>query len=376
MTDRLNKTSICSIVFMDIIDYSKKSVSEQIDDKTLFNALINEAIKNVAQNDRIIIDTGDGAAITLMGAPEEALFVALTIRDGILEHNKTAEILLLVRIGINLGSVRVVKDINDRPNIIGDGINVAQRIMSFAGENQILVSRSYYEVTSRLTKEITGMFTYSGVKQDKHIREHEVYLIKPKEDSEVKILDEALILDKAAGASSMQPNITDRVTKHSTFLSIGIAVLAFGFFAWLILKSETTHISETKPVVDRLPETEDFLLDETIKPDAQQPAKKVEKFSDKASVSNSDKLKQTPLKINGEMSKSDKTNETKNAQVKVVKPSVKDKKLNEADRKKRISNSTKTESTHQSTQAVKKENTVTFERECSQAEITLNQCKK
>lgn len=184
MTDRLNKTSICSIVFLDIIDYSKKPVSEQIEDKNLFNDLINEAIKNVAQNDRIILDTGDGAAITLMGSPEEGLFIALTIRDGILEHNKTHGRNLRVRIGINLGSVRVVNDINNRPNIIGDGINVAQRIMSFADENQILVSRSYFEVTSRLTSEITDMFTYFGVKQDKHVREHEVYSIKAKAENE------------------------------------------------------------------------------------------------------------------------------------------------------------------------------------------------
>lgn len=182
MTDRLNKTSICSIVFLDIIDYSKKTVSEQIDDKTFFNELINEAIQNVAPNDRIILDTGDGAAITLMGAPEEALFIALTIRDGILQHNKDNPLPLLVRIGINLGSIRVMKDLNDRPNIIGDGINVAQRIMSFAEANQILVSRSYYEVTSRLTKEITSLFSYSGIKQDKHIREHEVYVIKSRDE--------------------------------------------------------------------------------------------------------------------------------------------------------------------------------------------------
>lgn len=190
MTDRLNKTSICSIVFLDIIDYSKKPVSEQIEDKTFFNALINDAIENIPSNDRVILDTGDGAAITLMGAPEEALFIALHVRDGILERNKTHEQPILVRIGINLGSIRVMKDLNDRPNIIGDGINVAQRIMSFAGENQILVSRSYYEVTSRLTKEITNMFTYSGIKQDKHIREHEVYIIKSKSDDVVVMQEE------------------------------------------------------------------------------------------------------------------------------------------------------------------------------------------
>ncbi|HEY3325739.1 MAG TPA: adenylate/guanylate cyclase domain-containing protein, partial [Novimethylophilus sp.] len=179
MSERLNRTSICSVIFLDIVGYSQQPVSEQIEYKNRFNHLIGDAIKDVAQNDRIILDTGDGAAITLLGAPEEALFVSLTIRDGILKCNQEhPDMPLSVRIGINLGPVRVVKDINNHLNIIGDGINVAQRVMSFAEPNQILVSRSYYEVVSRLTNEITQMFAYSGVKHDKHVREHEVYAIR------------------------------------------------------------------------------------------------------------------------------------------------------------------------------------------------------
>ena len=177
MTNRLNKTSICSVVFLDIAEYSSRPVSEQIDEKTLFNKLVAEAVKNIAQSERIIVDTGDGAAISLTGEPEEALFVSLAIRNAILEHNKNTESPLMVRIGINLGSVRVVSDINGQLNVIGDAINVAQRIMSFAEPNQILVSRSYFEVTSRLTKDFTNMFSYFGIKQDKYVREHEVYQI-------------------------------------------------------------------------------------------------------------------------------------------------------------------------------------------------------
>lgn len=178
MNDRINKTSICSIVFLDIIDYSKKPDSEQIEVKTQFNALINNALKDIAQNDRIILDTGDGAAIACNGSPEDALFISLTIRDEILKSNNHSSTPLYVRFGINLGPVRVVSDINSQPNIIGDGINVAQRIMSFAKPNQILVSRSYYEMTSRLTQEISQMFDYSGVKHDKHVREHEIYSVR------------------------------------------------------------------------------------------------------------------------------------------------------------------------------------------------------
>ncbi len=183
MHDRTNKTSICSIVFLDIIDYSKKSDADQIEVKNQFNDLVNRSLKGVAQNDRIILDTGDGVAIAYMGSPEDAMFVALTIRDGILKINLYSPTPMYVRFGINLGPVRIVTDINGQPNIIGDGINVAQRIMSFAQPNQILVSRSYYEVTSRLTLEFSEMFDYSGVKHDKHVREHEVYSVRPHKDT-------------------------------------------------------------------------------------------------------------------------------------------------------------------------------------------------
>jgi hypothetical protein len=78
---------------------------------------------------------------------------------------------------VNLGPVRLVKDINGQPNIIGDGINVAQRVMSFAEPGQILVSRSYYDVMARLSEDYAKLFHYEGAKTDKHVREHEVYAI-------------------------------------------------------------------------------------------------------------------------------------------------------------------------------------------------------
>ncbi len=229
MSERINKTSICSVVFLDIIDYSEMSVAEQSDVKEHFNALISEAIKDVAQNDRIILDTGDGAAISLLGAPEEALFVSMTIRDSILKHNKQSDQPLFVRIGINLGPVRVVSDINSQPNIIGDGINVAQRVMSFAEPNQILVSRSYYEVTSRLTKEIAGMFTYAGIKSDKHVREHEVYAICTiVEDS---VSTEASV--KGIKGSSVAAAETQPLSKKSWFILVALLVgLVSAAFYW------------------------------------------------------------------------------------------------------------------------------------------------
>ena len=79
--------------------------------------------------------------------------------------------------GINLGPVRLVRDINGQPNIVGDGINVAQRVMGFADSGQVLVSRSYYDAVSRLSHQYAEMFHYQGSRTDKHVREHEIYAI-------------------------------------------------------------------------------------------------------------------------------------------------------------------------------------------------------
>ncbi len=86
---------------------------------------------------------------------------------------------LRVRLGINLGPVKLVRDINGALNAIGDGINAGQRIMSFASENQILVSQSFYEVVSRLSDDYKLLFQVKGVERDKHVREHTVYHLVP-----------------------------------------------------------------------------------------------------------------------------------------------------------------------------------------------------
>lgn len=177
MEERGNKTIMCSVFFLDIVEYSKKSVAGQISLKDRFNSYLSSAIRDVPITDRIILDTGDGAAINFLGDVEDALKAALSLRESLLAEDPNVDPPLLVRMGINLGPVRLVRDINGQPNIVGDGINVAQRVMGFADAAQILVSRSYYDAVSRLSPQYAGMFHYQGSRTDKHVREHEVYAI-------------------------------------------------------------------------------------------------------------------------------------------------------------------------------------------------------
>lgn len=172
-----NKTIVCSVLFLDIAEYSRKQVAEQIVLKEGFNSFLSKAIAGVPVNDRIILDTGDGAALSFLGDVGDALKVALSLRESFFHEGVLMAPPLLVRMGINLGPVRLVRDINGQPNIVGDGINVAQRVMGFADTGQILVSRSYYDAVSRLSQEYAGMFHYQGTRTDKHVREHEIYAI-------------------------------------------------------------------------------------------------------------------------------------------------------------------------------------------------------
>ncbi|MGV3628779.1 MAG: PEGA domain-containing protein [Betaproteobacteria bacterium] len=169
-----NRTFVCSVAFIDIVEYSKKSVAEQMRAKEQFNLMLAQALTDVPTKDRIILDTGDGAAISFLGDPEDGLFLGLALRDTLAERSDES---LRLRTGINLGPVRLVKDINGQPNIIGDGINVAQRVMSFAEINQVLASRSYYEVVSALSPDYAHLFNFEGARTDKHVREHEVYAL-------------------------------------------------------------------------------------------------------------------------------------------------------------------------------------------------------
>ena len=246
MLDQANRTFICSVVFIDLVGYSKKPVGEQIRLKTSLTNNLSAAIKDIPVNDRIILDTGDGAAISFLGDPEDALFTTLSLREAMVQEGMTATQVEAagddaVRMGINLGPVKLVKDINGHPNIIGDGINVAQRIMSFARPGQIVVSRSYYDVVSNLASEYAKLFTYEGSRTDKHVREHEIYVIGHHEGALKKAKDS--MKDRAAStvtnvrkmASATQPPGSGTVTltvpsfaqdkKTLTMIALGLAAV-------------------------------------------------------------------------------------------------------------------------------------------------------
>lgn len=169
MAESSSRTLVCSVLFLDLAEYSRNSVQAQLRLKEALTTLISSALERVRQFDRVILDTGDGAAIVFLGDPEDALVAAIAARDQAGP--------LALRMGVNLGPVRLIKDLNGQTNVIGDGINDAQRIMSFADPGQLLVSRGFHDVVSRLSDAHARLFTRTTTRTDKHVREHELFSV-------------------------------------------------------------------------------------------------------------------------------------------------------------------------------------------------------
>lgn len=143
-----------SYIFLDVVNYSRdRSVEAQTDIIAVLNRTCRVAIdeRQFHPDQLILLPTGDGICIAILNVEalyDEDVLLALRIVAGVEQHNKATEDVMRrfqVRIGINTNLDNVVTDINDRRNIAGAGINVAQRVMSMADGNQILITEPVYD---------------------------------------------------------------------------------------------------------------------------------------------------------------------------------------------------------------------------------------
>lgn len=178
------RTTIAAVVFFDIVDYTKYLDSRQIELKQQFNKLLASSLVPAGSSDRISLDTGDGAAVGFLQHPTDALESAIHFRNTLMANKCYDYPDLRVRIGIHLGPVSLVKDVNGQINMLGDGINSAQRVMDVAGKNQIYVSRAYFDFVSSLSEEYGDLFRYRGAQRDKHGREFQVYELLDADEDE------------------------------------------------------------------------------------------------------------------------------------------------------------------------------------------------
>ena len=134
---------IAHVLFLDIVGYSKLSVNEQharVDELNGIVRLSEQFQKAEAANRILKIPTGDGMALVFYRSPEEPAQCAFEIGRALKDNQR-----LQIRMGIHSGPISGVVDVNERTNVAGAGINLAQRVMDCGDAGHILLSHHVAE---------------------------------------------------------------------------------------------------------------------------------------------------------------------------------------------------------------------------------------
>lgn len=134
---------------MDIIAYSVKPIDKQTELLTRLQDCVQasyEFQQAQARNDLICLPTGDGMALVFFGDPVCPVKCALEIATVV-----KAQPELKLRMGLHTGPVCRHADIRNEINVVGGGINMAQRVMDCADAGHILLSRTSAEVLQQMS---------------------------------------------------------------------------------------------------------------------------------------------------------------------------------------------------------------------------------
>ena len=145
---------IAHVLFIDIVGYSKLSISDQ-------HAAIEELNQVVRASDQfqraeaagrlIKIPAGDGIALVFYTSPEAPAHCAVEISRVLKERPRWQ-----LRMGIHSGPVSGVVDLNERANLAGAGLNIAQRVMDCGDGGHILLSKHARRGSGRIREVATA----------------------------------------------------------------------------------------------------------------------------------------------------------------------------------------------------------------------------
>jgi Lrp/AsnC family transcriptional regulator, leucine-responsive regulatory protein len=134
---------IAHVLFMDVVGFSKLLINDQSEILEQLNQLVRETPyfrEAEAAGKLIRLSTGDGMALVFSNSPEAPVECAMEISKALKSYPD-----IQVRMGVHSGPINAVSDVNDRSNVTGAGINIAQRVMDCGDAGHILVSRHVAE---------------------------------------------------------------------------------------------------------------------------------------------------------------------------------------------------------------------------------------
>ncbi|MEO6969384.1 MAG: adenylate/guanylate cyclase domain-containing protein, partial [Chthoniobacterales bacterium] len=133
------KFEIGHVLFIDIVGYSKLLINEQTELLEHLKGMVrgSEQVRSAEAEGKLIrLATGDGLALVFRNSPEAPAQCALELSRADKQHPE-----LQLRMGIHSGPINEVTDVNERANVTGAGINMAQRVMDCGDAGHILLSK-------------------------------------------------------------------------------------------------------------------------------------------------------------------------------------------------------------------------------------------
>jgi TolB-like protein len=134
---------IAHVLFIDIVGYSKLLINEQHERLRELNQIVRntDAFQGADSAGKLIcLPTGDGMALAFATTPDAPVRCALQIAKALQNQPE-----IKLRMGVHSGPVNGMTDVNDRSNVAGAGINVAQRVMDCGDAGHILLSKRVAE---------------------------------------------------------------------------------------------------------------------------------------------------------------------------------------------------------------------------------------
>ena len=142
MSDNLQPDAdlaIAHVLFIDIVAYSKLAIDQQKEVVQQLNRYVrdSEQFRRADTAGKLIrMPTGDGVALAFFTSPDAPVRCAIEVSKAV--RNSSA---LQLRMGIHSGPVDQLSDVNERSNLAGTGMNMAQRIMNCGDAGHILLSQ-------------------------------------------------------------------------------------------------------------------------------------------------------------------------------------------------------------------------------------------
>jgi TolB-like protein/Flp pilus assembly protein TadD/class 3 adenylate cyclase len=222
------------VLFIDIVGYSKLLIGEQSELVRQLKEVVagSDQVRLAERQDKLVsLPTGDGVALVFRNGSEAPAQCAVEIARAVDSYPE-----LHLRMGIHSGPVNVVTDVNNRANMTGAGINIAQRVMNCGDAGHILLSKHGAE----------DLEAYARWRPYLHdLGECEV-----KHGARISLVNlcgdnfgNAEIPEKLKGVKREQARISRARRERTLLLTAILAVAAFGIGFWIFRQNRATDLT-------------------------------------------------------------------------------------------------------------------------------------